>query len=167
MSRPTSTRTTMDFTCTRLCSQPQRWSSGSARRPRDHSQPLGSGLAPTERSPEPAGEICGGMYRPCFPGSRVPHAWLGFGRHALGSNFWRGRQVRKSRRKVGIFGFHRKNRCCQPRFRTVDRERPNLSTLTSHPCTAYPIAGFCGSFLKINYLRRNAKQPLLTRTNKR
>jgi hypothetical protein len=28
----------MDSTCTRRCSQPQRWSSGSARR-RDHSQP--------------------------------------------------------------------------------------------------------------------------------
>ena len=28
-----------------------------------------------------------------------------------------------------------KNRSCQPRFCTVGRERPNLSTLTSHPCT--------------------------------
>ena len=27
-----------------------------------------------------------------------------------------------------------KNRSCQPRFCTVGRERPNLSTLTSHPC---------------------------------
>ena len=29
-----------------------------------------------------------------------------------------------------------KNRCCQPRFCRVDRKRPNLSTLTSHPCTS-------------------------------
>ena len=28
-----------------------------------------------------------------------------------------------------------KKRSCQPRFCTVGRERPNLSTLTSHPCT--------------------------------
>jgi len=28
-----------------------------------------------------------------------------------------------------------KKRSCQPRFCTVGRERPNLSTLTSHPCS--------------------------------
>ena len=37
-----------------------------------------------------------------------------------------------------------KNRSCQPRFCTVGRERPNLSTLTSHPCKAWPV-GFRGS----------------------
>ena len=52
----------------------------------------------------------------------------------LGSNFWRGRQLRKSRRKGVFLDGITKKRCCQPRFRTVDRERPNLSTLTSHPC---------------------------------
>ena len=52
----------------------------------------------------------------------------------LGSNFWRGRQLRKSRRKGVFLDGITKKRCCQPRFRTVDRERPNLSTLTCHPC---------------------------------
>ena len=32
-----------------------------------------------------------------------------------------------------------KNRSSQPRFCTVCRDRPNLSTLTSHPCTQYGI----------------------------
>jgi hypothetical protein len=107
------------------------WSLGSARRPRDHSQPLGSGLAPTARGSEPAGEICGGIYRPCFPTRRVPHARLGF--DASGSNFWRGIQVRTQGRYFWMAS--QKNRCSQPRFCTVDRERPNLSELTSHPCT--------------------------------
>ena len=135
MSRPTSTRTTMGSTRTRPCSQPQRWSSGSARRPRDHSQPLGSGLEPTKRGPEPAGEICGGIYRPCFPSSRVPHARLRFGRHALGSNFWRGLQVGKSglSRCVFLHGIT-KNRCYQPSFCTVGGKGPKWSYQPCHPC---------------------------------
>ena len=148
MSRPTSSRTTIGSTRTRLCSQPQRWSSGSARRPRDHSQPLGSGLAPTERGPEPAGEVCGGIYRPCFPGSSVPHARLRFGRHASGSNFWRGRQVRKSARGCLFSDSTTKNRWSQPRFCTLGGSGPNLLCLTSHPCTdgglpSRPPAGTC------------------------
>ena len=58
------------------------------------------------RGPGPAGEICGGMYRPSFPASSVPHASLRIGRHALGSNFWRGLQARKSAIKVGTFAGH-------------------------------------------------------------
>ena len=34
----------------------------SPKASRPFPQPLGSGLAPTARGPEPAGEICGGMY---------------------------------------------------------------------------------------------------------
>ena len=37
-----------------------------------------------------------------------------------------------------------KNRSCQPRFCRVGTERPNLSTLTSHPCTnVYVIRPTC------------------------
>ena len=125
----------MDSTRTRLCSQPQRWSSGSARRPRDHSQPLGSVLAPTERGPEPAGEICGGIYRPCFPGSRVPHGPLSFGRHGSGSNFLRGRQVRKSAIRCLFSDPITKNRCYQPSFCTVGGKGPKWSYQPCHPCT--------------------------------
>ena len=125
----------MGSTRTRLCSQPQRWSSGSARRPRDHSQPLGSGMGPTERGPEPAGEVCGGIYSPCFPGSRVPHGRLSSGRHGSGSNFWRGRQVRKSALKVSIFVLDQKKQVVQPSFCTVGGKGPKWSYQPCHPCT--------------------------------
>ena len=92
-------------------------------------------LAPTERGPEPAGEVCGGIYRPCFPGSSVPHARLRFGRHASGSNFWRGRQVRKSARGCLFSDSTTKNRCYQPSFCTVGGKGPKWSYQPCHPCS--------------------------------
>ena len=60
-----------------------------------------------------------------------------FGRHGSGSNFWRGRQVRKSAEVLRCLFSDSitKNRCSQPTFCTVGGSGPNLLCLTSHPCS--------------------------------
>ena len=102
------------------------------------SQPLGSGLGRTERGLEPAGEICGGMYRPCFPGTAVECATCS------GSNFTGGcsPSIRKRGAKVSSASRYfwmasQKTGALSLDLHTVDRNRPNLSTLTSHPWPDY------------------------------
>ena len=164
----------MDTTRTHPCSQPQRWSSGSARRPRDHSRPLGSGLAPTERARSRLERSVE---------ASIAHASRAAGCHMPGSALAAtprdqtsggGAKYGKVWSRWLVSVPIPKNRSCQPRFCTVGRERPNLSTLTSHPCrthNAKTAAVWCVPALRvplvhslINHFRQNTHFNALFRT---